>query len=96
MLNLLRFTGGGRARYAECARRAREVVAPRYGVTTVYGGGALVAESGPQWDAVLLVAYPDRAAFGRAVAAPDCRQITHLRAGALSEAVLQPTRSWGR
>ncbi|GAA1408603.1 DUF1330 domain-containing protein [Catellatospora coxensis] len=99
MLNLLRFNEGGRERYAEYARRFRELVADRYGVTTVYagdGGAPLVAGSGSGWDAVLLVAYPDRAAFGRMVADPDYQQIAHLRASALAETVLQPTQPWGR
>lgn len=99
MLNLLRFADGGREAYAEYARRFREDVAARYGVTVVYagdGGDALVAEPGQQWDAVLLVSYPDRQTFGRMVADPAYQQIAHLRAEALSAAVLQPTRPWGR
>lgn len=99
MLNLLRFAEGGRELYQRYSQKFREVFAPRYGVTVVYAGdgeAALVADSGQQWDAVLLVRYPDRATFGRMVADPEYRQISHLRTNALSEAVLQPTHPWGR
>ena len=94
MLNLLRFTSDGRAGYAEYMRRFAETFAPRYGVEVVYAGAGstvLVAEPGQSWDAVLLVRYPDREAFSRMVADPEYRAITHLRSGALQEAVLQAT-----
>ncbi|MBX7267623.1 DUF1330 domain-containing protein [Micromonospora sp. Llam7] len=99
MLNLLRFADGGRPRYQQYAKAFGETVAPRYGVEVVYAGdgsAALVAEAGQQWDAVLLVRYPTRHAFGRMLADPEYQQIAHLRRNALSEAVLQPTRPWGR
>ena len=99
MLNLLRFAEGGREQYARYSREFAETVAPRYGVEVVYagdGGDPLVAEAGRQWDAVLLVRYPSRHAFARMVADPAYRRIAHLRTAALSEAVLQPTRPWGR
>ncbi|WP_426513757.1 DUF1330 domain-containing protein [Dactylosporangium sp. McL0621] len=98
MLNLLRFAEGGRALYQEYARAFSRTIAPRYGAEVVYagdGGPALVAEDGQQWDAVLLVRYPNRRAFSRLVADPEYQQITHLRSRALREAVLQPTRPWG-
>lgn len=97
MLNLLRFRpDGGRAAYAAYAR----AIAPfleRHGARVVYagdGGTALVAEDGQAWDAVLLVRYPSRAAFATMVADPEYQAITHLRSGALVEAVLQPTAAW--
>lgn len=96
MLNLLRFKEGGRADYDEYARR----IAPfleRVGGEIVYAGEcstALVAPEHHDWDAVLLVRYPDRAAFSRMVADPEYQQITHLRTGALEEAVLQATIPW--
>lgn len=98
MLNLLRFAEGGRELYQQYARAFRQTFAPRYGVEVIYagdGGPALVAEDGQQWDAVLLVRYPDRQAFSRMVADPEYQQITHLRTSALAEAVLQPTQPWG-
>ena len=98
MLNLLRFTDGGRKLYQQYARRFGEVIAPRYGITVVYAGDGespLVAEAGQEWDAVLLVRYPDRRTFGQMVADPEYQQISHLRTDALIEAVLQPTHPWG-
>jgi uncharacterized protein (DUF1330 family) len=96
MLNLLRFAGGGRERYAEYARAIAPFVA-KVGAELVYGGDgstALVAEAGQAWDAVLLVRYPSRAAFCVMVADPDYQRITHLRTEALSDAVLQATIPW--
>jgi uncharacterized protein (DUF1330 family) len=99
MLNLLRFVDGGRELYREYAKAFAKTFAPRYGAEVVYvgdGAAALVAEPGQQWDAVLLVRYPSRRAFSQMVADPEYQQITHLRSRALREAVLQPTRPWGR
>jgi uncharacterized protein (DUF1330 family) len=97
MLNLLRFReDGGRERYLEYARATAAVLA-RVGGEVVYAGDgetALVAEDGQAWDAVLCVRYPGRRAFGEMVADPDYRQLARLRADALEEAVLQPTRPW--
>ncbi|KUP95993.1 DUF1330 domain-containing protein [Thermobifida cellulosilytica] len=96
MLNLLRFAPGGRPLYEEYSRRARRFL-QRYGAELLYAGdGAtpLVAEEGQAWDAVLLVRYPSREAFGRMVADPEYREITALRTRALTEAVLQPTTPW--
>jgi uncharacterized protein (DUF1330 family) len=96
MLNLLRFVDGGRARYAEYIR-AIAPFAEKYGAKIVYGGDGstvLVAEPGQSWDAVLIVEYPNRAAFSQMVADPAYQQITHLRTSALQEAVLQATIPW--
>jgi uncharacterized protein (DUF1330 family) len=97
MLNLLRFADGGRESYAEYARALSETFLPRYGDEVLYagnGGTPLVAEQGQDWDAVLLVRYPNREAFSRMVADPEYQQVTHLRTQALTEAVLQPTTAW--
>ena len=51
----------------------------------------MVAEPGQEWDAVVLVRYPSREAFSRMVADPDYHTVSHLRTGALTEAVLQAT-----
>ncbi|MFE6305608.1 DUF1330 domain-containing protein [Nocardiopsis sp. NPDC057823] len=96
MLNLLRFAPGGRASYQEYSRLASRFLA-EYGGELLYAGdGAtpLVAEEGQAWDAVLLVRYPSREAFGRMIADPGYREITALRSRALAEAVLQPTTPW--
>lgn len=97
MLNLLRFAEGGRESYARYAQALQETFLPRYGAEVVYAGEgdrALVAEDGQQWDAVVLVRYPSRAAFSRMVADPEYRRLTELRTAALREAVLQPTQAW--
>lgn len=97
MLNLLRFNEGGRDAYARYAAALNETFLPRYGAEVLYAGdGAttLVAESGQDWDAVLLVRYPTRQAFSQMVADPEYQQVTPLRTGALTEAVLQATVPW--
>jgi uncharacterized protein (DUF1330 family) len=94
MLNLLRFAEGGRASYEAYAQALSETFLPRYGGEVLYAGTgstALVAESGQDWDMVLLVRYPSRAAFSEMVADPDYQQVTHLRTESLTEAVLQAT-----
>lgn len=97
MLNLLRFAEGGRELYARYGEAVGTTFLPRYGARVLYAGdgaSALVAEDGQQWDAVLLVRYPSRAAFAQMVADPEYQQVTALRTRALSEAVLQPTTAW--
>jgi uncharacterized protein (DUF1330 family) len=97
MLNLLRFAEGGRESYEKYSTAIRETFLPRYGGEVLYAGDGhtpLVAEPGQEWDAVLLVRYPDRAAFSRMVADPEYQEFTRFRTEALTEAVLQPTTSW--
>lgn len=97
MLNLLRFTPGGRASYERYAEALEQTFLPRYGGAVLYAGDgstALVAETGQAWDLVLLVRYPSRQAFSDMVADPDYQQVTHLRTEALEEAVLQATTPW--
>ena len=97
MLNLLRYDeDGGRERYDAYITHFREHSA-RFGAEVLYlgdGSTALVAEPGQAWDTVLLVRYPDRASFSRMVADPAYQEGTHLRSGALIEAVLQATTPW--
>ena len=96
MLNLLRFSGGGRESY-DHAKAISATFLPRYGGEVLYAGDGrtpLVAEPGQDWDAVLLVRYPSREAFSRMVADPEYQEVTHLRTQALTEAVLQPTTAW--
>jgi uncharacterized protein (DUF1330 family) len=94
MLNLLRFKpDGGRASYDAYATAIVPFI-EKVGATLVYLGDTgtpLVAPDDHDWDAVLLVRYPSRAAFSQMVADPDYQQITHLRTEALDAAVLQPT-----
>ena len=97
MLNLLRYAEGGRELYAEYARALSDTFLPRYGGEVLYAGNGstpLVADSGQEWDAVLVVRYPSREAFSRMVADPEYQQVTELRTRALTEAVLQATVPW--
>lgn len=97
MLNLLRYADGGRAGYQEYAARVGEFLA-RVGASVIYAGDCattLVAPESHDWDAVLLVRYPSRAAFAAMVADPEYQAITGLRTAALQEAVLQATVPWG-
>ncbi len=94
MLNLLRFAEGNRDAYNEYVRLFGETFLERYGAELIYfgdGSTVLAAEPGQEWDAVVLVRYPDREAFSRMVADPEYHEISHLRTGALTEAVLQAT-----
>jgi uncharacterized protein (DUF1330 family) len=96
MLNLLRFADGGRESYEQYSHDIVPFL-DRDGAHVVYDADnstALVAPDGFDWDAVLLVEYPSRAAFSRMVADPDYQEITHLRTEALSDAVLQATIPW--
>ncbi|GAB2885356.1 DUF1330 domain-containing protein [Nocardioides pacificus] len=98
MLNLLRFADGGRELYAQYGAALAKTFLPRYGAQVLYAGdgsSVLVAEDGQQWDAVVVVRYPSRAAFGQMVADPEYQEVTELRTRALSEAVLQATVPWG-
>ena len=97
MLNLLRYRpDGGREQYAEYVEHFRRTAQP-FGAEVLYvgaGSTALVAESGQAWDAVLLVRYPSRQAFSDMVRDPAYTAGTHVRTGALVEAVLQATIPW--
>jgi len=97
MLNLLRFVEGGRTSYEQYSREIRPYV-DQVGARIVYAGNTSTVLAAPdgfgEWDAVLLVEYPNRAAFSQMVADPDYQGITHLRTQALSHAVLQATVPW--
>lgn len=97
MLNLLRFGEGGRELYAKYAAALNETFLPRYGAEVLFAGDGsttLVADTGQDWDAVLLVRYPTRQAFSSMVADPDYQTVTNWRTDALTEAVLQATIPW--
>jgi uncharacterized protein (DUF1330 family) len=96
MLNLLRFKPEGRPSYEAYTREIQPFL-ELVGAEVVYIGDCLtkvVAPDGFDWDAILLVRYPNRKAFSRMVANRDYQRITHLRTAALSDAVLQATTAW--
>ena len=94
MLNLLRFAQGGRDQYEQYLRHFTVHAEARGAEVLYYGTGdvPLVAESGQDWDAVLLVRYPTRRSFSEMVADPTYQTGASLRSSALVEAVLQPTK----
>lgn len=96
MLNLLHFAADGADRYMEYIEQFRTSgVNERYGVTILYGGTGdvpLVGAEGDDWDMVVLVRYPSRRHFVDMVNDPDYQSFEHLRAEAVAETVLQPTR----
>jgi len=95
MLNLLRFTDNGRARYREYMAAAAPFLAKAGGELVYFGEGTTPLVGDPQdpWNAVLLVRYPSRAAFLAMVSDPAYVAITHLRTEALRETILQPTKA---
>ena len=100
MLNLLRYAAdGGEAGYHEYATRIVPFL-EKVGARIVYVGDCSTAlvpfDPGHEWDAVLLVEYPSRQAFSAMVADPDYQQITSIRSGSLTAAVLQATVPWAR
>jgi uncharacterized protein (DUF1330 family) len=97
MLNLLKFAPGRRASYERYAQAVEPFLAGAGG-SVIYAGECstvLVAPEAHDWDAMLLVRYPSRAAFLEMVADPDYQRITSLRTEGLSVAVLQATVPWG-
>lgn len=96
MLNLLKYEDGGEDGYREYGRAIQPFL-ERVGGEVVYAGDcatALVAPDGHDWDAILVVRYPSRAAFSQMVADQEYQAITHLRTESLRSAVLQATQPW--
>lgn len=96
MLNLLKFAADGRDGYREYSTAILPFLG-KVGARVVHVGDlgtALVQRDDFDWDVVLLVEYPSRAAFSQMVADPEYQQITHLRTEAVSEAVLQASNPW--
>ena len=95
MLNLIRFAPGGAEIYRQYLERFRSSgVDQRYGVTVLYVGAghpSLVAAEGGDWDMVGLFRYPSRQHFVAMINDPDYQEFEHLRAEAVTTAVLQPT-----
>lgn len=93
MLNMLRFREEGRPGYEEYGRLVQPFLAA-VGGEVIYAGECsttLVAPGEHDWDMVLLVRYPSRAAFLEMVVDPAYQEITGLRSAALEAAVLQAT-----
>lgn len=96
LVQLLRFTEGGRVRYLEYSVAVQPLL--RFaGAQLVYGGECtepLLAGEGQAWDAIVAVRYPNRAAYLRMLEEPAYAAIAHLRRAALREAVMLPMDDW--
>lgn len=93
MLNLLRYSDDG-SLYGEYSRRVLPILA-RYGAEVVYSGACsttvIAAEKHGEWDAVLLVRYPSRAAFSAMIGDPEYLEVAELRERGLEDSLLQAT-----
>ena len=98
MINLLKFGGAdGPASYQQYA----VAVMPHLdsvGATVLYAGNVsrrVIGDEGAvEWDAVLAVQYPSRAAFLAMIASPEYGAIHHYRAEALETSELIATVPW--
>ena len=95
LVQLLRFAEGGRDRYLEYSAAAQRTLT-RVGAQVLYGGECTepLLATGGNWDAVVLVRYPSRAAYLEMLADPDYQEIAPLRRAALREAMLLPMDDW--
>lgn len=96
MLNLIQLDpDGGRERYAQYHALAKPSLA-RYGARILYGGyGLPVLTQGDihGWDVVLMVQYPNRAAFKAMIADPEYQVAFKVGASAIADIVLQPMKA---
>jgi uncharacterized protein (DUF1330 family) len=95
MVQLLRFAEGGRDRYLQYSVAAQRVLA-QIGAQVLYAGECTepLLATGGTWDAVVLVRYPNRAAYLEMLADPAYQEIAPLRRAALREAALFPMDDW--
>jgi uncharacterized protein (DUF1330 family) len=95
MVQLLRFAEGGRDRYLQYSASAQRALA-RVGAQVLYAGECTepLLASGSNWDAVVLVRYPNRTAYLDMLADPAYQEIAPLRRAALREAALFPMDDW--
>jgi uncharacterized protein (DUF1330 family) len=97
LAQLLRFTEGGRDTYLRYSVAAQPIVRS-VGAQVLYAGECVeplvAAAGGAAWDAIVLVRYPDRAAYAQMLSDPGYQAIAHLRRSALQEAMLLPMNDW--
>ncbi len=104
MVNLLRFKAqaeyadgtqcAGLEAYQTYAKHTFKLVTQRGGETVYYGNarGMLIAPEGEHWDQVLLVRYPDYAAFVSMIKSDEYREISYHRTAALQDSRLYATQ----
>jgi uncharacterized protein (DUF1330 family) len=96
LVQLLRFAEGGRDLYLSYSVAAQPIVRS-FGGQVLYAGECvepLLAAPGQDWDAVVLVRYPNRAAYLDMLAAPAWRAIAPQRSAALRDVALLPMDDW--
>ena len=93
MLNLLAMKpDGGLEKYCEYGEAVAPILLERSAASrssAAPGGSALIG-SDQEWDLVLLVEYPSRAAFLEMIGSPEYQAIAHLRTEALAASELRP------
>lgn len=104
MVNLLRFKAqaqyedgrqcSGIEAYQIYSKSTFKLVAQRGGEIVYYGNarGMLIAPEGESWDQVLLVRYPDYAAFVSMIKSEEYRKISYHRTAALHDSRLYATQ----
>ena len=93
LVQLLRFTEGGREKYLQFSASAQGILRP-LGGQVLYAGECVQPLSGEDWDAIVIVRYPSRAAYLEMLADPRYQSIVQLRREALREAALLPMDDW--
>jgi len=96
LVQLLRFTDGGRDLYLKYSVAAQPIVRS-FGGQILYAGECvepLLAAQGHGWDAVVLVRYPNRAAYLDLLAAPAYRALATQRNAALRGVAILPMDDW--
>jgi uncharacterized protein (DUF1330 family) len=92
MLNLLKFRpAGGAESYARYSRTAERLV-KKLGGKVIYQGKFEMTFIGQEdWDAVLLVEYPSRAAFLQMTRSTEYQDVVRFRSEALTDSRLYAT-----
>jgi uncharacterized protein (DUF1330 family) len=95
LVQLLRFAEGGRDLYLRYSVAAQPILRS-LGAQVLYAGECVdpLLAGGESWDAIVLVRYPDRAAYAQMHSDPAYQAILHLRRSAVREAMLLPMDDW--
>ena len=96
LAQLLRLAEGGREKYLQYSAAAQPI-ARSFGAQLLYAGECvdpLLAAPGQAWDGIVVMRYPNRAAYVSMHRDPKYQAIAHLRREALREAMLLPMDDW--
>ena len=96
LAQLLRLAEGGREKYLQYSAAAQPI-ARSFGAQVLYAGECvdpLLAAPGQAWDGIVVMRYPNRAAYVSMHRDPKYQAIAHLRREALREAMLLPMDDW--